>query len=277
MDNRPDGADAIGTIELELVKLVRQLETFGRRSSLYVRVDRAGYLAMRVLEDLGPVSTNALAQALHLDASTVTRQIAPLERGGLIERRPDPADGRSSSIALTAEGRRCMIDVTQERRRRIEEQPSWVAEVDGEVVAVARWTMSFGSWVEVGGVATHPEFRRRFAKLQSLMMSAKRSDPLLQFDGQRAFQFAGLAARGNSALECAVREGRIGYEEIATGVMWWFEAGDLIHVPKGVCVWCRVPGPARTLAIKLPSSDEKVICRNCARTCNRRQEPYQQP
>lgn len=74
-----------------------------------------------------------------------------------------------------------------------------------------------------------------------------------------------------------VIEGRIGYEEIATGVMWWFEAGDLIHVPKGVCVWCRVPGPARTLAIKLPSSDEKVICRNCARTCNRRQEPYQQP
>lgn len=120
MDNRPGGADAIGIIELELVKLVRHLETFARRSSLYVRVDRAGYLAMRVLQDLGPVSTNVLAQALHLDASTVTRQIAPLERGGLIERRPDPADGRSSSIALTAEGRRCMSDVKQERLRCIE-------------------------------------------------------------------------------------------------------------------------------------------------------------
>jgi DNA-binding MarR family transcriptional regulator len=120
VDNRPDGADAIGTIELELVKLVRHLETFGRRSSLYVRVDRAGYLAMRVLEDLGPMSTNALAHSLHLDASTVTRQIAPLERGGLIERRRDPADGRSSSIALTAEGIRCMSDVKQERLRRIE-------------------------------------------------------------------------------------------------------------------------------------------------------------
>ena len=120
MDNRPGGADTIGIIELELVKLVRHLETFGRRSSLYVRVDRAGYLAMRVLEDLGPVSTNVLAQALHLDASTVTRQIAPLERAGLIERCPDPADGRSSSIALTAEGRRCMRDVGQERRRCIE-------------------------------------------------------------------------------------------------------------------------------------------------------------
>jgi DNA-binding MarR family transcriptional regulator len=129
VDNRPDGTDAIGTIELELVKLVRHLETFGRRSSLYVRVDRAGYLAMRVLEDLGPLSTNALAQALHLDASTVTRQIAPLERGGLIERSRDPADGRSSSITLTGEGRRCMADVKRERLRCIE---ALVSDWDGD-------------------------------------------------------------------------------------------------------------------------------------------------
>jgi DNA-binding MarR family transcriptional regulator len=113
-------ADPIGTIELELIKLVRHLETFGRRSSLYVRVDRAGYLAMRVLDDLGPVSTNVLAQALHLDASTVTRQVAALERAGLVARRPDPADGRSSTIGLTAEGHRSMDEVAQERRRCIE-------------------------------------------------------------------------------------------------------------------------------------------------------------
>jgi len=114
------GPDPIGTIELELIKLVRHLETFGRRSSLYVRVDRAGYLAMRMLDDLGPVSTNVLAQALRLDASTVTRQVAALERAGLVARRPDPADGRSSTIGLTAEGRRSMSEVEQERRRCIE-------------------------------------------------------------------------------------------------------------------------------------------------------------
>jgi DNA-binding MarR family transcriptional regulator len=117
----PGGRDAIGVIEVELIKLVRHLETFARRSSLYVLVDRAGYLAMRVLDDLGSASTNALAQALQLDASTVTRQIAPLERGGLIERRPDPADGRSSTIALTGEGRRVMGEVEAERRRCIED------------------------------------------------------------------------------------------------------------------------------------------------------------
>ncbi|HTZ25544.1 MAG TPA: MarR family transcriptional regulator [Streptosporangiaceae bacterium] len=153
MDNRPDGTDAIGTIELELVKLVRHLETFGRRSSLYVRVDRAGYLAMRVLEDLGPISTNALAQALHLDASTVTRQIAPLERGGLIERSRDPADGRSSSITLTSEGRRCMADVKQERLRCIE---ALVSDWDGDdqaglAAALARLNSSLAESVGESG------------------------------------------------------------------------------------------------------------------------------
>ena len=120
MGYEQDGADPIGTIELELIKLVRHLENFGRRSSLYVQVDRAGYLAMRVLEDLGPVSTNALAHALHLDASTVTRQVSALERAGFVARRPDPADGRSSTIALTADGRRSMAEVEQDRRRCIE-------------------------------------------------------------------------------------------------------------------------------------------------------------
>ncbi len=120
MGNAARRIDAAGIIELELMKLVRHLDTFARRSSLYVRVDRAGYLAMRSLEGLGPVSTNALAEALHLDASTVTRQITALERQGFVERRANPADGRSSSIVLTPEGRQTMRDVQRERRRHIE-------------------------------------------------------------------------------------------------------------------------------------------------------------
>lgn len=120
MGDESCGADAIGVIELELMKLVRQLETFGRRSSLYVRVDRAGYLAMRMLEDLGPANTNALAKALRLDASTVTRQITALERHGFVERCSNPADGRSSTIVLTPEGRQSMREVERARRRCIE-------------------------------------------------------------------------------------------------------------------------------------------------------------
>jgi DNA-binding MarR family transcriptional regulator len=118
--DEPRGTDAIGVIELELIKLVRHLETFGRRSSLYVRVDRAGYLVMRMLDELGPVTANALARSLRLDSSTVTRQITALESQGFVERCANPADGRSSTIVLTRRGRQSMRDVEAERRRHIE-------------------------------------------------------------------------------------------------------------------------------------------------------------
>jgi len=109
-------ADSISVIEIELMTLVRQLDTLGRKGSLYVQVDRAGYLALRTLERLGPVRTNALAEALHLDASTVTRQVTALVAGGFVARRPDPADGRSSTLVLTADGKRIMRVVERDRR-----------------------------------------------------------------------------------------------------------------------------------------------------------------
>ncbi|HEX3488016.1 MAG TPA: MarR family transcriptional regulator [Streptosporangiaceae bacterium] len=120
MDDQSPRGDLIGDIELELLKLVRHLETFGRRCSLYVRVDRAGYLAMRTLDALGPVSANGLARALGLDASTVTRQITALERQGYVERCANPADGRSCTIVLTPLGSRAMSEVQRERREQIQ-------------------------------------------------------------------------------------------------------------------------------------------------------------
>src|ERR1700679_1643110 len=102
VDEGADVTDDLGVVELELLKLVRHLETFGRKSSLYQEVDRAGYLALRTLDGLGPSSINALAQALHLASSTVTRQLGVLESGGLVTRHVDPNDGRSWLIGLTS-------------------------------------------------------------------------------------------------------------------------------------------------------------------------------
>jgi predicted N-acetyltransferase YhbS len=47
--------------------------------------------------------------------------------------------------------------------QRLSEEPSWVAEVGGRLVAAARWSKSFGQLVEVGGVATAPASRRQGA------------------------------------------------------------------------------------------------------------------
>ena len=115
-----DTADDLDVVELELLKLVRHLETFGRKSSLYQEVDRAGYLALRTLDGLGPSCINDLAQQLHLDSSTVTRQVGVLESDGLVTRHVDPDDGRSWLIGLTSHGRKAMRTVERGRQHAID-------------------------------------------------------------------------------------------------------------------------------------------------------------
>ena len=51
------------------------------------------------------LSQGKLANALGVEAPTITKAINRLARGGFLERRPDPEDGRMSRVYLTAEGR----------------------------------------------------------------------------------------------------------------------------------------------------------------------------
>lgn len=71
---------------------------------------------LRAVEREGPLRLSALAVALHLDASTVSRQVRTLEERGLLERTTDPGDGRANLVALTSPGRRCLEDGATRRR-----------------------------------------------------------------------------------------------------------------------------------------------------------------
>jgi DNA-binding MarR family transcriptional regulator len=73
----------------------------------------------------GPMPGVALAAAEGLKPQSLSRLIAALEAGGMIERTPDPADRRNLVIAVTGEGRRALRDAMHERRR-------WLAEVVAE-------------------------------------------------------------------------------------------------------------------------------------------------
>lgn len=53
------------------------------------------------IKNLGPLSQKELARMLHVEQPTMAQLLARMEREGLIERKPDPGDGRSSLIALT--------------------------------------------------------------------------------------------------------------------------------------------------------------------------------
>jgi hypothetical protein len=68
--------------------------------------------------------------------------------------------------------------------------------------------------------------------------------------------------------------GEVGYFEVATGVTHWFEAGDLCTIPPGACVKRLVRNPAQTVAIKVPSTNDKFFCDACDRDCHWRVKPH---
>ncbi|MDQ3150409.1 MAG: MarR family transcriptional regulator [Actinomycetota bacterium] len=106
LDPRADGgADRLGD---ELLRLIRLMERAGARFAAQRDdgIERAAYVLLCHLVREGPQRTGALADAVYSDPSTVSRQAASLVRHGLVERRPDPEDGRASLLAATAEGRR---------------------------------------------------------------------------------------------------------------------------------------------------------------------------
>ncbi len=53
------------------------------------------------LKHYGPLSQKDLANLLHVEQPTMAQLLARMERDGLIQRTPDPNDGRSSLISLT--------------------------------------------------------------------------------------------------------------------------------------------------------------------------------
>jgi len=70
----------------------------------------------------GPASVSDLAAAERMRPQSMAQTVHDLETGGLVSRRPDPADGRRFFIELTSKG----LEVLQTTRARRE---TWLTEV----------------------------------------------------------------------------------------------------------------------------------------------------
>ena len=89
--------DAMMALGRQWASVASQLSRIG--------IDKTSMILLSALIGTGPVRSNVLAEAVHSDPSTISRQVAALVKDGLIERMADPADGRASLLAVTAEGR----------------------------------------------------------------------------------------------------------------------------------------------------------------------------
>ncbi|TPW28698.1 MarR family winged helix-turn-helix transcriptional regulator [Pararhizobium mangrovi] len=111
-------AETIEDLEETLAFLVRGLEA-AQRMRTYP-MERAHYLLIRLIEREGPQTVVAAAQHLLLDGSTVTRQVAVMERRGLVEKTSHPGDARATVLTVTPAGFAAARRMREERLKRIE-------------------------------------------------------------------------------------------------------------------------------------------------------------
>ena len=121
---RLDNADQLG---LQLVRFLRLLDRANHQFTDKPHgVEKAGYMLMAHLVVGGPKRASALADAVHSDPSTVSRQVAQLVRAGLVERRADPMDGRACLLAATDDGRQLFDDLRAKRNLHLDQMlASW--------------------------------------------------------------------------------------------------------------------------------------------------------
>lgn len=120
-------ADAVETIQREMTVFARRARAAAGR--MHPELSLVSYTLLGHLEESGGCRATDLAAHYALDKSTVSRQVAGLERAGLIERGPDPADQRVQVLNLTPSGRHILAQVTESRRAAFRERlAGWPAE-----------------------------------------------------------------------------------------------------------------------------------------------------
>ncbi|WP_330232627.1 MarR family transcriptional regulator [Nocardia sp. NBC_00508] len=112
-------------------------------------LERLAYSVLFCLVHDGPQRAGRLAELLHAEASTISRQSRSLVAHGLVERRADPVDGRACVLAATAEGVRVFEENRALRNR-------WLADILADWSARDRDTLTVLLDRLTAGIETTP-------------------------------------------------------------------------------------------------------------------------
>lgn len=115
--------ESINGLEREFGVLIRRVKrVIGERAkTVHPELQAAGFLILSYLADAGPRRSSELAEMFGMDKGAVSRHVQHLVDLDLIERAPDPADGRAAILSATDEGLRRLDLMVEQRRRALEE------------------------------------------------------------------------------------------------------------------------------------------------------------
>jgi DNA-binding MarR family transcriptional regulator len=112
-----DDAERVGPIGHSLFRVARAHRAAAGRLLREIGLYPGQEIMLGHLADHGEARQSALVMALGIDPSTVTKMIDRLERGGLVERRPDAADKRVKVVAITDRGKDLLGEIEDRWRR----------------------------------------------------------------------------------------------------------------------------------------------------------------
>jgi MarR family 2-MHQ and catechol resistance regulon transcriptional repressor len=130
----PEASRAAEELHSAVSELVRVYQFRDRDKICCYDISVTQCYALEVLAETGPMRSQALADHLRLDKSTVTRVIDALERKGYVERKKDAEDSRALALAITAGGRMLYQKINGEL---IAQQAQLLADLEPEVRAAA--------------------------------------------------------------------------------------------------------------------------------------------
>ena len=82
------------------------LHSASKRMKVSIGVTGPQRLVVRIVARFPGIPPGRIAELLHLHPSTLTGIVQRLIRQGILQRQPDPSDGRRALLSLTAKGRR---------------------------------------------------------------------------------------------------------------------------------------------------------------------------
>ena len=128
MTTRPD---ALRELEREIGVMIRRVRrVIGERArAVHPDLQSSSYLMLGYLHDHGPLRASAMSSVFDIDKGAISRQVQHLVDRGLVDRTPDPDDGRATLISVSAEGASRIVDVVEHRRKWFDERlGDWSAE-----------------------------------------------------------------------------------------------------------------------------------------------------
>ncbi|MGN6606949.1 MAG: MarR family winged helix-turn-helix transcriptional regulator [Jatrophihabitans sp.] len=111
-----DPAAAVIALLQELFDRARRFQTRQARA-VHPRLDQPLYSLLLDIGRRQPVRASDLVASRQVDKALVSRQVAALDRLGLITRRVDPADSRAWLLEVSGPGEQAMQDMLTRRRR----------------------------------------------------------------------------------------------------------------------------------------------------------------